>query len=139
MAKNYKLVDIAGIGEERSQELEALGIKTVAQLLEAGATPKDRKELAEKLGGNVDTKAVLNWINRADLFRIKGISTVYSNLLEVAGVDTVAELAQRNAANLRAKMKEENERLNLSGRMPRPDEVESWVAQAKELPRAVHY
>ena len=32
--------------------------------------------------------------------RIKGVGSEYSDLLEAAGVDSPAELAQRNAANL---------------------------------------
>ena len=38
---------------------------------------------------------VLELINRADLARVKGIGSIYANMLEVAGVDTVKELAQR--------------------------------------------
>ena len=44
----------------------------------------------------------------ADLFRIKGVGEEYSDLLEEAGVDTVAELATRNADNLHAKILEIN-------------------------------
>ena len=51
----------------------------------------------------------MKWTNRADLARVKGIGEEYADLLEVAGVDTVPELAQRNAANLTAKMAECNE------------------------------
>ncbi len=36
----------------------------------------------------------------ADLMRIKGVGEEYSELLEAAGVDTVKELRNRNAANL---------------------------------------
>lgn len=50
-------------------------------------------ELAEK--PDLNEKRVLNWVNRSDLSRIKGISTHYADLLECAGVDTVPELAQR--------------------------------------------
>ncbi|NIW46849.1 MAG: DUF4332 domain-containing protein, partial [Gammaproteobacteria bacterium] len=48
-------------------------------------------------------------INHCDLFRIKGVSEEYSDLLEEAGVDTVPELAQRNAENLYKKIVEVNE------------------------------
>jgi len=38
-------------------------------------------------------------VNHADLCRIDGVGSEYADLLEAAGVDTVPELAQRNAAN----------------------------------------
>ena len=59
-------------------------------LLEKGATPKGRKEIAEKSG--ISDALILKWANRADLFRVKGIGEEYSDLLEAAGVDTVPEL-----------------------------------------------
>jgi hypothetical protein len=82
---------------------------------------------------------VLNWVNRADLARIKGGSTQYADLLECAGVDTVPELAQRNAENLHAKMVEVNEKKNLVRQVPSVSQVEAWVTQAKVLPRVINY
>ena len=45
--------------------------------------------------------------------RIKGVSTQYADLLECSGVDTVPELAQRNAEKLHKKMAEVNDEKNL--------------------------
>lgn len=132
-----KLVDIEGIGEAYAGKLEAAGISTIEQLLADGGEKKNRAEIAEKSG--VSEKMLLNWINRADLSRIKGVSTQYADLLECAGVDTVPELGQRNAENLHAKMEEVNAEKNLVRKTPAASQVADWVAQAKELPRAVHY
>ena len=132
-----KLVDIEGIGEVYAGKLEAAGISTQEQLLEAGAQPADRKALAEK--ADVGDTQLLNWINRADLARVKGIGSEYADLLECSGVDTVPELAQRNAANLHAKMVEVNEEKNLVRSLPAESQVETWVEEAKGLPRAIHY
>lgn len=57
------------------------------KLLKMGAEPNGRKEIAAKTG--IDEKVILKWVSFADLFRVKGISTQYSELLEAAGVDTV--------------------------------------------------
>jgi predicted flap endonuclease-1-like 5' DNA nuclease len=132
-----KLSDIEGIGETYSAKLEAAGIKSVEALLTTGSEKKGRKELSENIG--VSEKLILNWINRADLARIKGISTQYADLLECAGVDTVPELAQRRADNLHAKMAEINDEKKLVRKVPALSQVEDWVAQAKELPRMVNY
>ena len=132
-----KLSDIEGIGEVYAAKFAEIGITTIEAFLEAGASKKGRKELAEKTG--IPEKMILNWINRADLSRIKGISTQYADLLEFAGVDTVPELAQRNPENLHAKMIEVNEERKLVRKVPSLSQVQDWVAQAKELPRVVTY
>jgi hypothetical protein len=63
----------------------------------------------------------------------------YSDLLEEAGVDTVVELAQRNAENLFAAMKEANSEKLLVRRLPSLAQVQDWVIQAKALPRLLSY
>jgi len=130
-----KLVDIEGIGETYSQKLEAVGINTIEELLSGCCAKKDRVSVAEKSG--VSEKLILNWVNRADLSRVSGVSTQYADLLECAGVDTIPELAQRNAENLHAKMLEVNEEKNLVRKLPTANQVADWVAQAKELPRVI--
>jgi predicted flap endonuclease-1-like 5' DNA nuclease len=81
----------------------------------------------------------LKWVNRADLARIKGIGEEYADLLEVAGVDTVPELAQRNTENLYNKMVEVNAEKKLLRQVPAKSKVEDWVTQAKGLDRVVNY
>jgi len=103
-----KLANIEGIGPVYQEKLNAVGIRSIERLLEIGKTPNGRAQLAEDSG--ISAKLLLEWINHADLFRIKGIAEEYSDLLEEAGVDTVPELAQRNADNLYAKLVEVNPR-----------------------------
>jgi predicted flap endonuclease-1-like 5' DNA nuclease len=131
-----RIDELYGVREDLSAKLKAEGLSDSNKLLAATTTPKKREELAAKLG--TDSKEVLELANRADLARIKGVGSVYSDLLEWAGVDTVAELAQRNPDNLYNKIVEEaNE--HFVKRLPRPADVAGWVAQAKELPRALEY
>ena len=132
-----KLITIEGIGEVYAKRLNDAGLQTTEDLLKACKTPKDREELAEKLG--ISGKLILEWANHADLYRIKGVGEEYSDLLEEAGVDTVPELAQRNAENLYAKLAEVNEAKSLVRRLPAASQVADWVEQAKALPRALTY
>ena len=133
----YKVEEIEGIGPALGEKLRAAGINTVDKLLEKAATKKQRQSLAEETG--ISEKQILKFTNMADLFRLNGVGQEYAELLEAAGVDTVPELAQRNAANLTAKMEEVNEAKNLTRKTPSATEVEKWIAQAKELPRVIEY
>ena len=132
-----KIIDIEGIGPTYAAKLEGIGIGTVEDLLEKGATPAGRKEIVSS--ADVSDKLVLRWVNMADLFRIKGVGEEYADLLEAAGVDTVPELAQRNAENLAAKMAEVNESKKLVRAVPSASAVEKWVAEAKTLDRKITY
>ncbi len=132
-----KLSEVEGIGPVYAGKLEAGGITSQEDLLSKCATPKGRKDVCANC--DVGDKQLLNWVNRADLARVKGIGSEYADLLECAGVDTVPELAQRNAANLHAKMVEVNEQKNLVRKVPSESQVTDWVSQAKDLPRAIHY
>jgi predicted flap endonuclease-1-like 5' DNA nuclease len=131
------LQSIQGVGEANEKKLVAAGVTNVDQLLETGATPKGRKELAEKSG--ISDAQILKFVNYADLFRIKGIAGQNAELLEAAGVDSVAELARRNPANLTAKLKEVNETKKLSGNNPGEKQVTAWINAAKALPKKVQY
>ena len=132
-----RIVEIEGIGKVYAEKLTGIGIKTTADLLEHCGTAKGREEMAEKTG--ISEKLLLEWVNLADLFRIKGVGEQFSDLLEESGVDTVVELAQRNPENLYNKMLQVNEEKNLVNRAPHLSEVKSWVEQAKSLPRKVEH
>jgi predicted flap endonuclease-1-like 5' DNA nuclease len=131
------IITIEGIGEVYGQKLRQAGIRTTGDLLDAGSTPHGRQALTEKTG--ISGTLILEWVNLADLFRIKGVGEEYSDLLEEAGVDTVPELAQRNPENLHAKLAEVNQKKKLVRRLPAQSQVSDWVEQAKDLPRVVTY
>ena len=132
-----RILDVEGIGPVYAEKLIEYGISTTNKLLKKGATPQGRRELEEQTGISGDL--LLEWINHADLFRIKGVGEEYSDLLEEAGVDTVPELAQRNPENLYAKLVEVNDQKKLVRQLPSQRQVADWVEQAKSMPRMIHY
>ncbi len=132
-----KLEVIEGIGAVFAAKLQEAGIGSIEKLRAAGSTPAGRKELAEKTG--IAVAKILEWVNRADLMRIRGVGEEYSDLLELAGVDTVVELAKRRPDALLHKMLEANAAKKAVRRPPALSMVESWVEQAKKLPRGVSY
>ncbi len=128
---SYKIEEIEGIGPAYAEKLAAADIKTTNDLLKLCCDAKGRKAAAEKTG--CTTKQLLKWANMADLMRISGIGSEYSELLEAAGVDTVKELRTRKPDNLAAKMAEVNAQKKLTRTVPSAKTVEGWVAQAKEM------
>ncbi len=134
---NYPIQDVEGIGPANAAKLEGAGIKNTDALLNASKTPADRKALAEKSG--ISDKQILKLANMVDLYRVKGIGSEYSELIEASGVDTVPELATRNAANLAAKMIEVNDAKSLTRTVPSEKVVTGWIDHAKTLERALQY
>jgi uncharacterized membrane protein len=128
---------IEGIGDVYREKLRQAGIANTDELLEKGATVQGRKAIVEQTG--ISEKLILRWLNMADLYRIHGIGPQYAELLEAAGVDTVPELAQRVPANLSEKMAAANAQRKLVRHLPALAQVESWVSQAKDLPRKISY
>jgi len=129
--------DLRGATEAIVDKLKEKAISDNEKLLDAAAEPAQRKGLATHCGCSV--KDILELANRADLARIKGVSGVYSDLLEQAGVDTVKELATRRPDNLHAKIVETNDEKKLTERPPTASAVEDWVKQAKQLPKVLTY
>ena len=127
----YKIEEIEGIGPAYGEKLASADISTTDDLLKLCCDAKGRKATAEKTGLN--TGQLLKWTNMADLMRISGIGSEYSELLEAAGVDTVKELRNRNAANLATKMAEVNETKKLTRTVPSEKVVSGWVEQAGSL------
>lgn len=132
-----KLSEIEGIGPSYEAKLNAVGVKTVEGLLKAGATKKGRLGLAEQSG--ISEKLVLEWVNAADLFRIRGVGSEYADLLEEAGVDTVVELSTRKPENLFKKLVEVNAEKKLVRKLPTEAQVAEWVKEAGKLPRVIEY
>lgn len=130
-----KISDIEGIGPAYAAKLEAAGVKTVEGLLETGASKKGRQGLAEATG--IDESRILTWVNMADLFRINGVAGQFAELLHAAGVDTVKELATRNAENLHAKIVEVNEAKNLANAVPSASRLQTFIDEAKSLDKVV--
>jgi predicted flap endonuclease-1-like 5' DNA nuclease len=131
------ILEIEGVGEVFARKLAEAGATTIEKLLEMGATPKGRAYLVECTG--ISAALILQWVNHADLFRVKGIGSEFADLLEAAGVDTLPELAQRVPENLQAKLVEVNEAKKIVRQTPALTQVQSWVEQAKQLARVITY
>jgi predicted flap endonuclease-1-like 5' DNA nuclease len=135
MAKSIQSIE--GIGPKYGAKLRKIGCGSPAKLLKDGASRKGRKMIANSAG--ISEKIVLRCVNMADLFRIMGVGTQYAELLEAAGVDTVKELRNRNAANLATAMHNTNAKKKLVRQVPSQKMIQKWITQAKRLKPVVTY
>ena len=125
-----KISDIQGIGAAHTEKLAKAGIRTTEALLKIGAAAEGRKEIEAMTG--IGNHPILEWVNMADLYRIKGVGSQFSELLRETGVNTVVELSKRVPRHLYAEMVEINQAKNLVNRMPTMGQVEDWIKQAKK-------
>lgn len=132
-----KISRVEGIGPTYTSKLHECGIDYQEQFLELCSSSKDRHLLAKRSG--ISARLILKWTNHIDLERVNGIGEEYAELLESAGVDTIPELAQRNPHNLYLSLRAANDERHLVRQCPSEHAVESWVEQAKQLPRVVNY
>ena len=132
------IVDIEGIGPKYAAALQAAGINTTDDLLREGGSASGRDRLERETG--ISGTLILEWVNHADLMRLDGVGSEYADLLEAAGVDSCAELARRNAANLAQTFQEvDAARPNWIRRIPTEETISGWIEQAKNLDRAVSH
>jgi len=133
-----KMDEVEGIGPIEAEKLALAGIATTDALLEQGAKRSGRSAIEKATG--ISETLILKWVNRIDLMRIKGVGSEYSDLLELAGVDSPAELANRNAANLATTFQEvDAARPSTVRRVPSESEVAGWIAEAKAMPKLVEH
>ena len=133
-----KLDEVEGIGPVYAEQLQLAGIATAEALLEQGATPGGRAAIEKATG--IDGGRILEWVNHVDLMRLDGVGSEYADLLEAAGVDSPAELAQRNAANLATTFAEiDAARPDWIRRVPSEAQIAGWIAEAKTLPKVVEH
>ncbi len=129
--------EIEGIGPAIEVKLKKAGISTTEALLKQGASKAGRKSVADSSG--LSEAQVLTYVNMSDLMRVKGVGGEFAELLHAAGVDTLKELRNRNAANLHEALQETNAKKKLTRRVPSLGMVEDFVDQAKKATPLVTY
>lgn len=133
-----KIEEVEGIGPTFADKLTSAGVATTDDLLDRGATAAGRDKLSEATG--ISERLLLEWVNHADLMRIKGVGSEYADLLEAAGVDSCPELARRKAANLATTFQElVAARPNIVRQVPSEATISGWIAQAGQLAKIVSH
>jgi hypothetical protein len=133
----FKLEQFRGVNSEYAMRLAAVGIKDVAQTLQAGRTRVGRQKLSAK--SDVPLEAILEFVQLSDLARIGGLKEIRARLYYDAGVDTIDKLATWDPEELRSHLIEFVQTTGFEGIAPTPKEARNAVKAAKRLPKIVEY
>jgi len=132
-ASNYALEEIPqAIPAADAAKLKAAGVATTFALLEKGAEAPARKTLSKQT--KIAEKTLEAWIQMADLLRVRGIGPDVARLLSAAGVRTVEQLKNADAAKLNDEIAKVNSKQHLSENPPNAEQLGAWIKQAKDLP-----
>lgn len=129
------IADICSVDTVNAEKLVAAGVPTVEVLLRRGGSSSGRKSIADQTG--IQASRILMWVNRADLMRVRGVGAEFAELLGMAGVDSVKELAMRRPENLHARVTKVNLEHNIVRRTPTEAELAKWIQEARTLRGAV--
>lgn len=132
-----KIEDVEGIGPAWAEKLVAAGVRTTDDLLMAAGSAGGRERLEAATA--ISSKRLLEWVNHVDLMRINGVGSEFADLLEAAGVDSAAELAQRNAKNLAETFQELDLARNTVRNIPREAVIQGWIDEAKTMEKVVSH
>ena len=136
-ASNYALEEIPQtIPAADAQRLKNAGISTTFQLLEKGAEPRARRELARAT--KIAEKTLEGWVQMADVMRVKGVGPDVARLLAACGVHTVTQLKTQDATRLNDEIVKVNSKQHLSENPPSVEHLQAWIAQAQSLPIVLH-
>ena len=126
-----EITSIKGIGPKYAAKLQNVGIHSVASLLKKCVDKKSIRFVSEQTG--ISASVLLKWINAVDLYKIRGVGSEYSALLEEAGVYSTKALGKKNSDDLHTKLVEINTQKKLVKQLPSSSKVADFVKQAVEL------
>jgi hypothetical protein len=118
---------------EANEALREVGIRTNLQLLEAGITPVNRKELSEKTNQPIET--ITELVNRADFSRMPWASKATISNIIGAGYGSLAKLAKAIPDKLYADFFAYGKSIGKNLKLG--NEIESSYRVAKIIPRVL--
>ena len=131
----FPLKEFYQINQEHVSKLSSLGIKNVDQMLKAGRTIKQRKELSKKL--DIPEDDILKIVELSDITRIGYVKSKLAALYHSAGIDTPAKIAAYNPDELYAFFEDYVKKTGWDGMVPNPRDLENNIRSAKKLKEIV--
>lgn len=125
----YDILDVEEIGPDYAHKLSEVKIRSTDDFLFRCGSKPERLSISKITG--IAEKNLRSWANMADLMRINGIGPQYSGLLDAAGVDSIRELRNRQAALLAERLREENRKARLVRATPPVSLIVRWIQEAE--------
>ncbi len=134
-AGHYRLPIEGLVDDADAKALAKAGVTTTLALLSEVSTGAKRQKLAQKSGLTIGRVTAL--AAQVDLLRIDGLGPSMVRLLQGAGIRHSKDLAAAASGALRVKLEAVNGVQHIAGAVPMAEVLDSWIGQAKRLPRAV--
>ncbi len=142
---------IYGVGKAYAERLGEQGVLTTEDLLlyvqeqripensiqdgnETGiATSKEKVE--EKLATiiNVDAPEIKAWVVMADLLRLEGVNNEFAKSMQLSGIHSVEDLANREVSKVSLKMTETMQNARRIKNVPEEEEISAWITQSRMM------
>jgi len=133
--KPFPLREFRGVDREHVETLAAFGIRNTYQILQAGATGIDRKNLAEQTG--IPGSIIEEFVKLADLARIPGVKGTRARLYFEAGIDSVEKIASLEPEELRELVVDYVDLSGFEGVLTLAKEAVYTVEKARKSPKMV--
>ena len=130
-ASHYDLASVDVVEEALVTKLEHAGIRTTEDLWNKTKTTRAVAQLARKVG--VSKAKVKDWHDFCDLLRIKGVGPKVVRVLQLTGVQRIADMAAQDPAKLTAQLKTTNTQYQILGKLPDEASMRDWIEQARQM------
>jgi DNA polymerase III gamma/tau subunit len=123
------------INSEHVKKLASINIKNVKQMLKAGKTKVQRKQLAKQL--DIPEEKILELVKLSDLTRLGYVKRKLTRLYYDAGLDSPEKIAQFEAEDLYQYFKKFVEESGWDGMVPNLSDLKHNIASARKLKKIV--
>lgn len=132
-ASHYDLSSIDLVDDAVLGRLDKLGIKTTEDLWNATRSSRRLVRLARRV--KVPQIQMREWRDFCDMLYVRGVGPKVVRILRYAGVRRLKRLAREDPAGLAERIRKENRKHGVLGKLPGSEMVEDWVEQARDLVR----
>lgn len=130
-----RILDLRYLEPDEADRLVDFGVASTDRLLLVAAHKKGREDLSRETG--IAEDRLLHAVHLADIMRVKGIGSEYSDLLDRAGVHTLAELQGCGPEDLHQDLVDLNHKQDIVRRLPSESDVHAWVEGAQSISSVV--
>jgi hypothetical protein len=135
--KPITLKDFPHINQDTVHRLEAVGIKTTAQLFPHVLNAPDRHIFAQQ--NQVDAQDLLILTKLTDVARLKWVGPLFARLLVESEFDTVEKILNADPGNLYRGILHTNAATRIYSGKFNQEDLAAWLETIQDTPRVIQY